>query len=199
MHGSVGILGGTFDPIHHAHLAIAEEARTSLRLDRVLVIPAGHQPLKGGQHAASAEQRFTMARLACATNPALEVLPIEVERAGPSYTAITLEALAAQGFKQMYLIMGADALVAFDRWYAPERILAVATIVGVERPGNHYDLSRILGLFPQMHERLIRLAGPHLEVSSSELRERVAHGKSIRYLTPDPVVTYIAEQGLYRA
>ncbi len=113
-----GILGGTFDPIHYGHLAIAEEARTALRLDRVLLVPAAHQPLKRGEHLASPEQRFEMVRLACAGNDAFEPSTIELDRPGPSYTVATLEELAGGGWGELFFVMGADALADLPRWYA---------------------------------------------------------------------------------
>ncbi len=197
MTARIGILGGTFDPIHYGHLAIAEEARTMLRLEQVIFIPARYQPLKNGNHAASPEQRLTMVRLACASNPAFEVSAIEIERPGPSYTITTLEALAAQSTAEMTLIIGIDALVNFDQWHAPEQIIARAQIAGIARPGINTDLTRILTMFPQLGARLTQIAGPKLEISSSEIRQRIATGRPIRYLTPDPVVDFIAKQGLY--
>jgi nicotinate-nucleotide adenylyltransferase len=193
----IGILGGTFDPIHYGHLAIAEEARVALLLEQIIFIPARYQPLKHGNHAASPEQRLLMVRLACANNPAFEVSAIEVERPGPSYTITTLEALAAETAAELTLIVGIDALTNFDQWHAPEQIMALARIAGIARPGIETDLTRILTMFPQLGARLTQIAGPKLEISSSEIRQRIAAGRPIRYLTPDPVVDFIAEQGLY--
>jgi nicotinate-nucleotide adenylyltransferase len=194
----IGVLGGSFDPIHYGHLAIAEEARAALRLDQVLLIPAGHQPLKAGNHAALPEQRLAMARLACAPNPSLAVSDMEIARSGPSYTVVTLEELAAQRRGELFFILGVDALADFQRWRAADRILELATIIGMRRAGSSPDLAPLRAAIPAIDARLVLLDGPLLAISSSDLRQRVAEGRPIRYLTPDPVVAYIAEQGLYR-
>jgi nicotinate-nucleotide adenylyltransferase len=194
----IGILGGTFDPIHYGHLAIAEEARAALRLDRVLFVPAAHQPLKRGEHLALPEQRLEMVRRACADNAAFEPSTIELDRPGPSYTVTTLEELAAARLGELFFILGADALADLPRWYAIERVVALARIVAVGRPGSKPDLASLASLLPSLPERLTLLEGPRLEISSSELRQRVAEGRPIRYLTPDPVISYIDEHELYR-
>ncbi|WP_448543049.1 nicotinate-nucleotide adenylyltransferase [Roseiflexus sp.] len=194
----IGILGGTFDPIHYGHLAIAEEVRVALRLDRVLIIPAGEQPLKIGKRMAPPEHRLAMARLACADNPLFEVSSIEVDRPGPSYTHVTLQLLHDQGLDNLYLILGADALADLPRWHETPRILTLARIVVVSRPGASVDLSVLSQIFPALPERLILIEGPRLDISSTDLRQRVAQGRPIRYQTPDPVVAYIEAHGLYR-
>jgi nicotinate-nucleotide adenylyltransferase len=194
----IGILGGTFDPIHYGHLAIAEEVRVALRLDRVLIIPAGEQPLKIGKRMAPPEHRLAMARLACADNPLFEVSSIEVDRPGPSYTHVTLQLLHDQGLDNLYLILGADALADLPRWHETPRILTLARIVVVSRPGASVDLSVLSQIFPALPERLILIEGPRLDISSTDLRQRVAQGRPIRYQTPDAVVAYIEAHGLYR-
>jgi nicotinate-nucleotide adenylyltransferase len=194
----IGILGGTFDPIHYGHLAIAEEVRVALRLDRVLIIPAGEQPLKIGKHMAPPEHRLAMARLACADNPFFEVSSIEIDRPGPSYTHVTLQLLHDQGLENLYLILGADALADLPRWHETPRILTLARIVVVSRPGASVDLSVLSQIFPALPERLILIEGPRLDISSTDLRQRVAQGRPIRYQTPDAVVAYIEAHGLYR-
>jgi nicotinate-nucleotide adenylyltransferase len=198
MNARIGILGGTFDPIHYGHLAIAEEARASMQLDQVLLVPAGHQPLKHGRHAATPQQRLEMARLACAPNPALSVSAIEVERPGPSYTVTTLEQLAGQTSAALFFLLGADALADLYRWRAADRILELAQIVGITRPGYSPDLSGLRAALPTIESRLTLVEGPRLEIASSDLRRRLAERRPIRYLTPDPVVEYIEEHGLYR-
>ncbi|HWQ15851.1 MAG TPA: nicotinate-nucleotide adenylyltransferase [Roseiflexaceae bacterium] len=199
MSARIGVLGGTFDPIHYGHLAIAEEARVALRLDRVLLVPAGRQPLKHGSHVATPQQRLEMARLACAGNDALEVSPIEVERPGPSYTVSTLEQLRDAGLGTLYFILGADALADLHRWHQAQRIPELAHLVAVARPGHPPDLEALEARLPGVRERLTVLEGPRLEISSTDLRRRVAAGRPIRYLTPDPVVEYIARHRLYRS
>jgi len=195
----IGILGGSFDPIHYGHLAIAEEARVTLRLDRVVFIPTAWQPSKHSSRGAASAQRFHMARLACATNAAFEVSPIEIERPGPSYSVITLEQLHKTQPGDYYFILGADAASDLGRWYGAERIVELARIVVVGRPGAAPDRERLILTFPRLADRMLLVAGPQLDISSSLLRERVAAGQSIRYLTPEPVVEYIMQHRLYRS
>jgi nicotinate-nucleotide adenylyltransferase len=195
----IGILGGTFDPIHYGHLAIAEEARLVFGLEQVLFIPAAQQPLKHGAHIGTPEQRFEMTRLACASNAAFEISRIEVDRPGPSFTLTTLEMLQYDRLGELHFILGADALADLPRWHGAARIVELAKIVAVGRPGSTPDLARLGQSLPALRERLTLLTGPALDISSSALRRRVSAGLPIRYQTPDSVVAYIAEQGLYRA
>lgn len=194
----IGILGGSFDPIHYGHLAIAEEARVALRLDRIVFVPAARQPLKHGGHGATSAQRFEMARLACATNAVFQVSPIEIERPGPSYSVVTLEEFHKTQPAEYYFILGVDAASDLGQWYAAERIIELARIVVVGRLGAAPDRERLIHRFPRLAERMLVIAGPRLDISSTLLRERVAAGLSIRYLTPDPVVEYILRHRLYR-
>jgi nicotinate-nucleotide adenylyltransferase len=194
----IGILGGTFDPIHNGHLAIAEEARAALGFERVLLVPAARQPLKRGEHCAEPHQRLEMARLACLGNPAFEVSPIEIERAGPSYTVDTLEALHATGSSELHFIVGADAAADLYRWRAARRVVALARIVVVGRPGFALDRTALGHHLPGLDAWLTLLEGPGLDISSSELRRRIASGRPIRYQTPDSVVEYIARHCLYQ-
>jgi nicotinate-nucleotide adenylyltransferase len=194
----LGVLGGTFDPIHYGHLQIAEEARERFALDAVLFIPTGEPPHKpAGQ--ANAEQRFLMAELATADNPRFAVSRLEIDRPGPSYTADTLEALRARYPEAArYLIIGADMAMDFPAWREPERILGLARIVAATRPGVPEARLRRHLAAPAM-QAVELLVAPGLDISSTELRRRVAEGKSLRYLTPDPVVGFIEKEGLYRA
>jgi nicotinate-nucleotide adenylyltransferase len=194
----IGILGGTFDPIHNGHLAIAEEARIALQLDRVLFVPAAQQPLKRGAHIATPEQRFAMAQLACAPNPAFEVSRIELDRPGPSFTLTTLEALHSAQVGDLHFILGNDALADLTRWHGVAHVVELARIIAVGRPGSAPDIERIFQTLPALRERLVVLPGPALDISSTTLRRRVAAGQPIRYQVPDAVVDYIDEHGLYR-
>ncbi|HEU5103976.1 MAG TPA: nicotinate-nucleotide adenylyltransferase [Roseiflexaceae bacterium] len=198
MTARVGILGGTFDPIHYGHLAIAEEARLALGLDRVLFIPAARQPLKHGAHVGTPEQRFEMARLACASNSSFEVSRIELDRPGPSFTLTTLEELQDKELGELHFILGADALADLPRWRGAARILELARIIAVGRPGSVPDLALLDQVLPALRARLTLLAGPVLDISSSALRRRVSAGLPIRYQTPDCVVAYIGQHELYR-
>jgi nicotinate-nucleotide adenylyltransferase len=199
MTARIGILGGTFDPIHYGHLAIAEEARVALQLDRVLFVPAAQQPLKRGTHVATPEQRFAMTQLACAPNAAFEVSRIELDRPGPSFTLTTLEALQAARVGELHFILGDDTLADLTRWYGATRVVELARIIAVGRPGSASDQARIIQALPGLSERLAVLPGPTLDISSTALRRRVAASQPIRYQTPDAVVAYISEYGLYRS
>jgi nicotinate-nucleotide adenylyltransferase len=164
----------------------------------VLFVPAAQQPLKRGAHVATPEQRFAMAQLACAPNAAFEVSRIELDRPGPSFTLTTLEALQAARIGQLHFILGHDALADLTRWYNATRVVDLARIIAVGRPGSAPDLIRIIQALPALSERLTVLPGPALDISSTALRRRVAANQPIRYQTPDTVVAYIDEHDLYR-
>ena len=193
----IGILGGTFDPIHFGHLAIAEDARVTLGLERVLIIPAAQQPFKRDQRVTSGEQRMAMVELACAGNAALTPLAIELARAGVSYTATTLEELHEQSLGELFFILGADAVNDLPKWHRASVIPELAQIVAVERPGVVVEHAALLASLPMLRGRLTLLDGPHLNLSSTEIRRRAAGGRSLRYLTPDPVVEYINRERIY--
>ncbi|HEY3378149.1 MAG TPA: nicotinate-nucleotide adenylyltransferase, partial [Armatimonadota bacterium] len=178
------------------HLAIAEEARQRFALDAVLFIPAGEPPHKPrGQ--ASAEQRVQMAQLATADHPNFFVSRLEIERPGPSYSVDTLQALyRLYPQAALFFIIGADAALDFFRWRAPQVIQQLATVVVATRPG--FTLDRVHATPPATDgPPLTVLPVPGLEISSTELRERIRAGHSLRYLTPLPVATYIRKYGIY--
>ena len=196
--GSVGILGGTFDPIHHGHLVIAEEAREALGLERVLLVPAAEPPHKPDSVVTPAEHRLAMVELAVAGNPAFAVSGIEVERGGPSYTVETLETLLREGVSDPWFILSAEALAGFPAWRRPDRILELCRLAVVPR-GDHDapDAAWVREHFPGREERIAFLAGPLLPISGSVVRRRAAAGRSVRYLVPDAVARYIADHALY--
>jgi len=196
--GSVGILGGTFDPIHHGHLVIAEEAREALGLERVLLVPAAEPPHKPDSVVTPAEHRLAMVELAVAGNPAFAVSGIEVERGGPSYTVETLETLLREGVSDPWFILSAEALAGFPAWRRPDRILELCRLAVVPR-GDHdaLDAAWVREHFPGREERIAFLAGPLLPISGSVVRRRAAAGRSVRYLVPDAVARYIADHALY--
>lgn len=197
--GSVGILGGTFDPIHHGHLAIAEEVRESLGLERILVVPVAEPAHKPGAAVGPAGDRLAMVRLAVAGNPALEASDLEVARGGRSYTVDTLEALRATGVARPWLVLSTEALAGFPAWRSPERILELARLAVVPRAGAPaLDEAWLRARLPAALGRCVFVPGPHLAISGSVIRRRVAVGRSIRYLVPDAVAAYVAEHGLYR-
>lgn len=186
----IGVLGGTFDPIHIGHLAAASEVFAALSLDRVLVVPAAEQPFKRGAEFASGEDRLAMARLAVAADPRLEVSAVDIERGAPTYTIDTMSDLdEAHPGSTWYFVIGADALARLDEWRDSARLREIATFVGVTRPG--YDVPAGLRDVP-----LVEV--PALGVSSTDVRRRVSLGLPIRYLVPDVVADYIGEHHLYR-
>jgi nicotinate-nucleotide adenylyltransferase len=198
MYQRIGVLGGSFDPVHFGHLAIAETARVILQLDHIVFVPAARQPLKHGHHSALPLQRFQMTVLACAGNAAFAVSAIEFERPGPSYSVVTLETLHKQHPSDYYFILGSDAASDLGHWYAADRIIELARIVVLARPGTKLQRERLIHQFPRLADRMLTFEGPRLDISSTDLRQRVATGLPIRYLTPDPVVEYIMSQRLYQ-
>jgi nicotinate-nucleotide adenylyltransferase len=208
--GSVGIMGGTFDPIHVGHLAVAEEARDALALERILFVVAGTPPHKAAEAVTPVEHRLEMVRLAIAGNPAFELSRIEADRPGPSYSADTVVELdrrerAAGGSPDLTVIMSAETFADLPSWHEPERLLALARVAVVPREGYPAPepgwLARQLpagGVAGDQEARVDFLEGPRLGLSSTALRDRVATGRSIRYLVPDPVAHYVASHRLYR-
>lgn len=195
----VGIYGGTFDPIHNGHLAIAEEACWALGLARLYVVPAVRQPLKAGPQGASPEQRLAMARLGCADNPRLVVSDVELRRPPPSYTIDTLHSfrgLVGQAVA-LYLIMGADALLSMDRWHRTAEIIDLAQLGVLTRPGVVLDLDPLERKIPGIIARTTLIEGPLLAISGTDLRRRLAEGRPVRYQLPEAVRDYIQAHGLY--
>jgi nicotinate-nucleotide adenylyltransferase len=201
----VGILGGTFDPIHYGHLVIAEEVREALGLDRVLFVPAAIPPHKVGLAITSAEDRAEMVRLAIEDNPAFSFSRIELDREGPSYTADTLsqltgEARAQAVEREFFFILSTEALAGLPDWHEPDRILALARVAVVARPGTPMPDERSLErAFGRRANRIVHVQTVPLAHSASAVRVLAAAGKSIRYLVPVAVETYICEHGLYRS
>ena len=208
---SRGVLGGTFNPVHLAHLRLAEVARETLGLERVLFVPAGEPPLKSGDIAPAAD-RLCMLRHATASNPSFEVLDLELTRAGPSYTVDTLRELSGDpGAPPLWFILGSDALSDVERWVQPATLFELASFAVAERPGRPGSLRELLpadlaesfrdgpdGLVHESGTELRVLPFAPLGISASEIRERIARGKSIRYLVPDPTIEYIEKHQLYR-
>jgi nicotinate-nucleotide adenylyltransferase len=198
----VGIMGGTFDPIHIAHLIIAEEARTRLALDRVIFIPAGEPWMKPERSVSEAGQRAEMVKLAITSNPSFSLSLNEIERPGPTYTVDTLEQLLGElGYDtQLYLLLGWDSVAEMTAWKAPYRVSKMATVVAFPRPGFHKpEIAVLERAMPGIAERMVFLDAPYLEISSTGLRKRIAEGGSVRYLVPDSVGQYITENRLYKA
>ena len=196
----VGILGGTFDPVHIGHLAMGEEARSQLKLDRVLFLPVGQPWLKEGQPLSEARHRVEMVRLAVSPNPHFELCLEEIERPGPTYTVDTVEAFQRHGgsARGLIFIVGSDAMEQFHLWKEPERLLELCDWVVVERPGHEsFDLAALCAQYPRATESVRLLSMPAMGVSGTEIRRRAAAGISLRYQVPDSVAAYIEEQRLY--
>lgn len=200
----IGLIGGTFDPIHYGHLVIAEEVRAVLQLDEMVFIPTGQPPHKLKGTVTATEHRLAMAELAIASNPYFSLSRIEVERATPSYTADTLRLLRQQWGRTvaLYFVIGWDSLEELHTWYDPSGILAqLDHLVAVRRPGYveepaYNDL--LEARLPGITRRLLVIPAPQLEISATELRQRVAEGRPIKYQTPEVVEQYIKEHELYR-
>ncbi|MGH9032440.1 MAG: nicotinate-nucleotide adenylyltransferase [Acidimicrobiia bacterium] len=186
----IGVFGGTFDPVHVGHVVAAVETRAVLRLDRVLMVVAGDPWQKREQMVAPAADRLALVEAAVEGIDGVEASAIEIERAGPSVTADTLEALAAPG-RDLFLVLGADAVRNMPTWRRLEETRALATIVVVERSGEH-DVAPPAEGWHVVHVRI-----PRLEVSSTDLRARLAEGRPIDGLVPPGTVRAIRERGLY--
>ena len=197
---AIGLMGGTFDPIHVGHLAVAEEAREALSLDRILFVPAGRPPHKPPGSVTAVGHRVAMVELAIADNRAFELSRIEIEREGPSFTVDTVEALArANPAAILHLILSAETFAELPTWHEPERLFGAARMAVVPREGYPApDPGWLADAFPGREDRVDFLEGPRLGLSSTALRARVAAGRSIRYLVPAAVAAYIAQHELYR-
>ena len=201
--GSIGIMGGTFDPIHIGHLAAAEEVREALGLERILFVPASQPPHKPELRVAPAEHRVAMVQLAIAGNGSFELSRVEVDREGPSYTADTVELLAeaerAEGRQpDLTLILSVESFHGLPTWHEPRRILGLCRLAVVPRGGFPTpERAWLAEQFRGVPVRVAFLDAPRLRLSGSEIRQRVAAGRSIRYLVPDAVIDYIGDHGLY--
>ncbi len=195
----LGIIGGTFDPIHVAHLACAEQAREAYQLDAVIFMPVGIPVFKKHQYVSAASERLAMCRLAVENNAAFDVSSIEIDRGGDTYTVDTLCQLRAHypDNVELFFITGADVVRSIVFWKESARLARLVRFIAVTRPGFDLDAARYnLERAPEGFS-VDYLEATSLAVSSSELRARVAAGKSIRYLTVDAVWRYIEAQGLY--
>jgi nicotinate-nucleotide adenylyltransferase len=196
----IGVLGGTFDPIHLAHLAAAEEVRVRIALERVLFVPAGLPPHKLHVNVTPTEHRLKMVELAIADNPHFTLSRVDIDRFGPSYTVDTIELLHDEygPDAELYFIMGSDSLAELLTWHKPERLIRLCRIVALTRPGHRVDLKELNRLLPGAIARVQLLDMPLLEISGTDLQRRVRAGLSIKYLVPPAVETYIHRHGLYQ-
>ncbi|HJV03630.1 MAG TPA: nicotinate-nucleotide adenylyltransferase [Actinomycetota bacterium] len=191
-------MGGTFDPIHQGHLVTAEEAFWQFGLDEVLFVPTGQPWMKRHPDLSPAEDRYLMTVIATASNPNFSVSRLEVDREGPTYAVDTLRALQDQEAEgtELYFITGADAILEIFAWKDPEEVLELAHFIAATRPG--FDLARFEAEEPTRHPRVTVMNVPALAISSTDIRGRVREGRSIRYLVPEGVKTYIDKARLYR-
>lgn len=195
---NLGLMGGTFDPIHCGHLILAEQAREQFKLDKVLFVTAADPPHKTGNDITAVEDRHKMVSLAVENNDRFECSTIEIERGGTSYTIDTLKQIKLlYGDRvNIYLLLGADEAATLMSWREPYGIQELATMVVANRPGE--EVEDVLKLLPEDFARNIEpLKMPGVDISSTDLRERVRSGKSIRYLVPESVENYIMKKGLY--
>lgn len=200
----VGLMGGTFDPIHYGHLVVAEEVRATLNLASLVFLPAGQPPHKQGAIVSEVEHRLAMLRLAIASNPHFDISLVDIERAGPSYTVDTLRLLRQQwgAGKELYLIIGWDSLEELATWHQPEQILQqLSALVAVHRPGytaEPADRARLAQQLPGLQRCLIAMPAPQYAISATDIRRRVTEGRPLKYQVPEPVEQYILQRGLYR-
>lgn len=195
----LGIMGGTFDPVHYGHLFIAEEARQAFALDQVVFVPNGQPALDKGRRVSPAEDRCAMTELAIASNPHFVLSRVEIDRSGPSYALDTVRHFrrTQPDPETLFFITGADALLDLPRWHESAALLASCRFVAALRPG--FDLAAWRAAAePSVMARVDVLLVPLLEISSTDLRRRVGAGRSVTYLTPEPVEEYIRRQGLYQ-
>jgi nicotinate-nucleotide adenylyltransferase len=195
----LGLLGGTFDPVHRGHLALARAARDELGLDEVLFLPAGQPWRKAGRMIASNEHRLAMLRRALEGEAAFQVSRLELERAGPSYTADTLEALRDDRPEdELFFLLGEDALMDLSNWARPQRILELARLAVARRADTSPEaLEEADRRLPGLGERVVWLKMSAVAVSATEIRERVRGGQPIGDMVPATVEEYIRKQGLY--
>jgi len=199
----IGLLGGTFDPIHHGHLIIARSVAERLELDRLVFIPSAHPPHKTGERLTGAGHRLEMTRLAVEGEDVFDVDDLEIQREGPSYTILTIEAYRRRLGRQdeLFWVIGGDTLCELHSWYRVEDLVEQSRFVTAARPGfEEPDLSALTDLLSPSRVQQLRddiLETPRIDISSTDIRHRTAKGKSIRYLVPDSVRFYIERHGLY--
>jgi len=195
----LGVLGGTFDPPHYGHLALAEAAIAQLALERVLFVPTGDPPHRPVDVLTPALHREAMLSLAMAGRERFMLSRADLDRPGPHYTADLLEVLhRAFPNHALYFLLGEDGLVHLADWRGPERILAQARLAVLPRPGWHADLEELERTVPGIRESVVWLDGPALPISASDIRRRVREGRSIAQYVPPGVADYVLRHGLYR-
>ena len=198
----IGVLGGTFDPVHRGHVEIARRAMEEAALERVIFIPAAQPRLKSGEPSASPQQRLEMLRLAVEGVPGFEVSDVELRRSGPTLTVETLGELreGQEDGRELFFILGLDALARFDQWVEPGRVVGLARLLAVSRPGYaDFDWPGFYARNPYAVGRVDCIDSTAIDISASELRQRLASGASVSGLLPKAVERYIRQRGLYGA
>jgi len=196
----IGVLGGTFDPVHLAHLAVAEAVKAELDLTEVIFVPAGQPWLKANNYISAPEHRVQMVRLAIAGKAYFRLSTMEIDRPGPSYTVDTMAELRGQinTEDELYFILGWDNLAEMPRWREPARLIQLCYLVAVPRPGYPVpDLMKLEGNIPGIAKRVIVMDKPELDISATEIRKRLSGGEPINDLVPAAVAKYIRRHGLY--
>lgn len=197
----IGVMGGTFDPVHYGHLVTAEEALVQFNLDKVIFMPTGRPVRKTHLHVSSAEDRYLMTVIATASNPDFEVSRLEIDRPGSTYTVDTMLALReTYGPRaELFFVSGADAVREILTWKDAARFAELCTFIAATRPGYVADLDAFASANPTASRPLVEsMEVPALAISSSDIRARVAARRPVRYLLPESVATYIDKNGLYR-
>jgi nicotinate-nucleotide adenylyltransferase len=191
----LGIMGGTFDPIHYGHLVTAEEALHQFELDEVMFVPTGRPWMKEHDVVSPAEDRYLMTVIATASNPRFSVSRVEVDREGPTYAIDTLRTIKEDSGADLFFITGADAVLEIFQWKDRQELFEMAHFIAATRPG--YDVSE-LEEHGTTNDGITVMSIPALAISSTDIRTRVARGRPIRYLVPEGVVSYVRKAGLYR-
>lgn len=197
----IGIMGGTFDPIHLGHLVTAEAVRIQYQLERVIFVPAGIPPHKLNMKITAARHRYIMTVMATYGNPNFYVSSMEVDRPGPSYTIDTIrEMQKIYGPEtELYFITGADAVQELAEWRDVNQLLTLCYFVAATRPGSDNTLDKVIDSFGELgRQRIYHVATPELDISSTDIRRRLRSGQSIKYIVPECVSKYIEKEGLYR-
>ncbi|GFN34500.1 nicotinate-nucleotide adenylyltransferase [Tepidimicrobium xylanilyticum] len=197
----IGIMGGTFDPIHNGHLILAEYSRTEIGLDKILFIPTGKPPHKVGNQISKAVHRYNMTLLALDSNPNFFTSTIEMEREGFSYTIDTIRYLSSKfKDKEFYFILGSDSLLEIHKWKDYEELLKSCNFIVAKRKGLEDEelMDRVNDIIKCYKANIHILEFPIIDISSTEIRNRVIKNKSIKYLVPEPVELYIYKYGLYK-
>ncbi len=201
MNNRIGIMGGTFDPIHYGHLVIANEVLFKFDLQKIIFVPTGNPPHKRSAALADAYHRYMMTQFATMTNPSFDVSNIEVEKDGVAYTVDTIKELKNK-YKntKLHFITGTDAVLDLPNWKDPEEILNLCTFISVNRPGYVTDTldDKLDKLMERYNGEILSIRAPQLKISSTDIRNRIKEGRPTKYLLPENVEQYILKKGLYK-